>query len=107
MRGMVPVIHELTGCADPRVSPDGTRGRYLVQRIDREANEYRSAIWMADVDGSSPPRQFTSGAKRDGEPQWSPDGERLAFLDRDKDEPQLYVIAADGGEPRRLTDAAG
>ena len=109
MRGMVPEdIYELTGCADPRISPDGTRVAYVVNRVDREANEYRSAIWMADVDGSSPPRQFTSGAKRDGSPRWSPDGERLAFVSsRDKDEPQLYVIAADGGEPRRLTDLDG
>jgi dipeptidyl aminopeptidase/acylaminoacyl peptidase len=109
MRGMVPEdIYELTGCADPRVSPDGTRAAYVVNRIDREADEYRSAIWMAVVDGSSPPRQFTSGAKRDGSPRWSPDGERLAFVStRDKDEPQLYVIAADGGEPRRLTDLDG
>ena len=37
MRGMVPDIYELTGCADPRVSPDGTRVAYVVNRIDREA----------------------------------------------------------------------
>ena len=106
MAGMVPKdVYELTGAGDPRLSPDGRTVAYTVWSIDADDNAYRSSIWLAAADGSTPPRRFTAGTKRDGSPRWSPDGSQLAFTsNRDGDHAQLYVMAADGGEPRRLTD---
>jgi dipeptidyl aminopeptidase/acylaminoacyl peptidase len=107
--GMVPEdVYELTGVGDPRISPDGSRVAYQVWWIDRDSNEYRGAIWVAPLDGSGEPRQFTSGERRDASPHWSPDGRWLAFTSNrsaERTAPQLYVMPADGGEPRRLTDA--
>ncbi len=101
-------VYELTGAADPRISPDGTRVAYAVWRIEKDSNEYRSAIWVAPLDGSSEPVKFTAGEKRDGSPRWSPDGRRLAFVSNrgkdDKTPGNLWVIPAEGGEARRLTD---
>ena len=105
MGGMVPEdIYELTGVSDPRLSPDGATVAYVVDRVDGEANEYRSAVWMAAADGSRESRPFTAGARNDGDPRWSPDGSLLAFTsNRDGKVSQLYVMPVDGGEPRRLT----
>src|SRR6476646_5362909 len=75
-------VYALTSVGDPRLSPDGRRVAYVVSRTDEEGNAYRTAIWVAPLDGSAEPRQFTSGERNDGSPRWS----------------------ADGGEPRRLTD---
>jgi len=102
-------VYALTGVGDPRFSPDGTRVAYVVNRIDRDANRYRSAIWLAPVDGSEEPRQLTSGDRMDGSPRWSPDGRWLAFVssrdgEEEKAHEELYVLPADGGEPRRLTN---
>jgi dipeptidyl aminopeptidase/acylaminoacyl peptidase len=102
-------VFELTGVGDPRISPDGTRVAYVVTTADREKGEYRSAIWVAPLDGSAEPRRFTFGEKRDGSPRWSPDGRWLAFVSNRGDEKaqgQLYVIPAEGGEARRLTELA-
>ena len=63
MNGMEPGdVGELTGVQDPRVSPDGAQVAYVVWRIDRDANEYRSAIWIAGLEGDGAPRQFTVAA---------------------------------------------
>jgi dipeptidyl aminopeptidase/acylaminoacyl peptidase len=105
--GMRPEdVYELTGVADPRLSPDGRQVAFVVWRVDREANDYRGAIWVAPVDGSAPPRQLTSGAGTDGNPRWSPDGRWLAFTSKRDGAKvaQLYVLPTDGGEARRLTD---
>ena len=75
-------IYELVNAGDPRISPDGSRVAFVVTAVDREANEYRGAIWVAPLDGSAEPRPFTSGERRDSTPRWSPDGSWLAFADR-------------------------
>jgi len=105
VNGMLPEdVYALTGVDDPRVSPDGTTVAYVVKAVDRDANRYRSAIWLAPLDGSAEPRQLTAGKKRDAAPRWSPDGRRLAFTsNRDDTVAQLYVVRVDGGEPHRLT----
>ena len=105
MTGMVPEdVYELTGVADPRLSPDGATVAYVVGTVDKEANDYRAAIWLAAVDGSTPPRRFTGGEKADADPRWSPDGTQLAFTsNRAGKISQLYVMPVAGGEPRKLT----
>ncbi len=100
-------VYELAGVADARISPDGSRVAYQVWSIDEESNDYRGAIWVAPLDGSGEPRAFTSGEKRDAMPRWSPDGRWLAFVSNrgpDKTPANLYVIPAEGGEARKLTD---
>jgi dipeptidyl aminopeptidase/acylaminoacyl peptidase len=98
-------LYDLTWASEPRVSPDGKTVAYVVASIDREENAYRGAIWLAAVDGSSPPRQLTAGKKSDATPRWSPDGTQLAFTsNRDGDKKQLYVLPLEGGEPTCLTE---
>lgn len=100
--------------SDAQMSPDGTRIAYVVRRMSVETNEYRSAIWMAPADGSGEAMQFTSGARQDAAPRWSPDGRWLAFLsDRASEKKegrkppkQLFVVPAAGGEARQLTALA-
>jgi dipeptidyl aminopeptidase/acylaminoacyl peptidase len=99
-------VYQLTGVSDPRLRPGGEEVAYVVWSIDGEANEYRQSIWLARVDGSEPPRRFTTG-KNDAQPRWSPDGDRLAFVSKrggDDAHGQLYVMPAAGGEPECLTD---
>jgi dipeptidyl aminopeptidase/acylaminoacyl peptidase len=99
-------VYQLTGVSDPRLRPGGEEVAYVVWSLDAEANEYRTSIWLAKTDGSEPPRRFTTG-KQDGQPRWSPDGDRLAFVSKrggDEAHRQLYVLPAAGGEPLCVTD---
>src|SRR5258708_13676158 len=88
---------------DMRLSPDGSLLPYAVQSTDPAANETRSAIslWSA---ASAQPRQLTSGARRDTNPRWSPDGRLLAFeSDRAGGKTQVWVVPVDGGEARQVS----
>jgi dipeptidyl aminopeptidase/acylaminoacyl peptidase len=97
-------LFQLSWVSDPRLSSDGRVVAAVVSRIDKEANDYRSSIWIVPVDASSAARFFTSGEKQDVAPRWSPDGSSLAFVsNRENKTKQLYVIPAAGGEARRLT----
>jgi dipeptidyl aminopeptidase/acylaminoacyl peptidase len=98
-------LYDLRWVSDPRLSPDGRTVAFASWRLDRDANEQRSAIWLVPTDGSAPARRFTSGEKQDAAPRWSRDGTTLAFVsNREREAKQLYVIPAAGGEARRLTD---
>lgn len=105
---MVPEdVYALTGVADPRLHPDGKRVAYVVWWIDEEDKEYRSAVWLATLDGSAPPRKLTAGEKRDSSPRWSPDGTRLAFTSsrgEEKSASQIYILPVEGGEAQKLTE---
>jgi dipeptidyl aminopeptidase/acylaminoacyl peptidase len=83
---------------DVRLAPDGRRVAYTVTTLNVAANEQRTRVWIADVDGSHPPRPITSGAIEDSLPRWSPDGTRLAFArDPGSDgERGVWVIPIDG-----------
>jgi len=103
---MQPVdIGRLIAVGDPRLSPDAATVAFTVTTIDLDANEYRSALWIAAVDGSDGgPRAFTSGEHKDSTPRWSPDGRTIAFMRREQDstETKVCVIPAGGGEARTL-----
>lgn len=100
-------LYQLGWLEEPRYSPDGRVIAFVRVTLDRAANRYRRAIWLAPTEGG-PPRRFTAGTSSDSAPCWSPDGRALAFVsDRGGDAPQLYVIAADGGEARCLTSLPG
>lgn len=80
------------------VSPDANRVAYVVGAIDIPANRYRSCLWLAPADGSSPPRQLTSGDS-DKSPTWSPDGRFLAFASErgaTDTKHSLHVLPVDG-----------
>lgn len=89
---------------DARISPDGMQVAFVLDEFVEGEQKPRGRIWMVSAEGGEP-RPFTQGPHGDGNPRWSPDGTRLAFLsqrDGDKEKPQVYVMPASGGEPRRI-----
>ncbi|MFN0123363.1 MAG: TolB family protein, partial [Blastocatellia bacterium] len=71
-------IMALKTTAATAISPDGRHVAYTLSYNDMKENERRTEIWVAPVTGGAP-RRFTTG-KNDNAPQWSPDGQWIAFL---------------------------
>ncbi len=110
----VTALWALKRIGSPSLSPDGATACASVTSFDMDKNEGRTELWLFPTGfGSSfgksrgKPRLLTAGDK-DSDPRWSPDGRHIAFTAKRKDdaEPQIYLIAVDGGEARRLSSLA-
>jgi Tol biopolymer transport system component len=83
----------------PAWSPDGKRIAFTSRR------DGNNEIYVMGADGSNPTR-LTFEPGDDFAPTWSPDGKQIAFVsDRDQMAGiyDLYIMAADGSQVRRLT----
>ena len=64
-------------------------------------------IYVMDADGGNQ-ENLTNHPASDFQPDWSPDGRKIAFVSRRDGGPsQIYVMDADGNNPIRLTDGRG
>jgi tricorn protease len=59
-------------------------------------------LWRVDAKGGVA-RRLTAGLGEVGTPALSPDGRFLAYVARDEQHPEVYLMAADGGPARRMT----
>ena len=97
-------MFRMEAVSEPQISPDGEWVAYLVGTSDREADEFRSAIWMVSWDGKQQ-LQMTQPSGSLSEPRWSPDGRYLSYLAKtgEAEHSQVMVLDRRGGEARALT----
>ena len=100
-------IWDPTYLSEPRLSPDGRRVAYQRRIADWDDATKRYELWVAATDGSLDQAWSTDSANAT-HPRWSPDGMQLAFLsNRLEGGNQVFVMPADGGEARAITDVDG
>ncbi|MFN0111448.1 MAG: prolyl oligopeptidase family serine peptidase [Blastocatellia bacterium] len=102
----VPTVDDLINvktAGGAQISPDGKFVAYTVGETDWKQDAFVSQLWLANV-ASGKLLQLTRGEKSSGNPQWSPNGDWLAFTsNRVGDKNQIFVISPEGGEAMQLT----
>ncbi len=100
-------IMGLTDVSDVDISPDGRHLVYVTQPTLATSGASRSAIWLASSDRSALPKRLTTSIGIDGSPQWSPEGDRIAFLSNRPDPSARGVSGFDLQPAREPVEAGG
>lgn len=115
-----PGLHTVASCAawhptegpcvihQPAWSPDGAHIAFVMGREGASSGVKDFSLYVAAADGSDLRRLAFCGLcanSSDGQHLgWSPDGKWIAFTrDTGRDQQSIWIVAASGGEPRRVT----
>ena len=99
-------LWQMKRMGSPVVSPDGMWVVAPVTRYTVDDDKSHTDIWLFASDGSVE-RPLTRHGSADGQPVFSPDGSKLAFVSRRDDDKasQIYVLPiTEPGEALRLTN---
>lgn len=89
-----------TAPPDPTLSPEPSGSPAAIAFVsDRDGNE---EIYRVNPDGSDLTR-LTNDPAQDYHPSWSPDGSQIVFTKQNGDDRAIYIMDADGGSLRYLT----
>jgi len=98
----VHALLKLERISDPQVSPDGRLVAFTVQSVDLENNRKPQHIYVVPTGGGSPV-QLTREGNLNQRPRWSPDSKSIAFVSDRSGSAQLWLMNADGSQPRQVT----
>ncbi len=100
-------VFELEWASDPQISPDGQEVIYRRMGFDIMKDKRRGNLWRVRADGENH-QKLTNFEGNETSPQWSPDGQRIAYVrNAGKEGAEIYVLWLDSGRSARITHVEG
>ncbi len=95
---------DLEKVAAPQISPDGKTILYTRSWVNTAEDRYEDELWVMDADGGRNRRLMKGGS----EVSWSPDGTRIAYLDKTDRGNEIFVRWMDAaGNTSQITHEGG
>jgi Tol biopolymer transport system component/tRNA A-37 threonylcarbamoyl transferase component Bud32 len=91
---------EIAGFGSIRPAVAASRDRLVFVKEQDDTDIYRFEV-------GRPAEPVITSTSRDGDPQFSPDGRRVAFVSERTGEHEIWLAEADGSRPRQLTHGPG
>src|SRR5208282_6640167 len=102
-------LQKIVDVSNPAISLDGKFIVIIVSRANWDEDRYDSQLVLVDI-ATGAQRPLTNIRKGLSSPQWSPSGDRLAFVaeagEQKKAAEQIFVLPMNGGEPQQITSAS-
>lgn len=94
-------LYKIQSITNPRISPDGEAAIFIRTQMDQEDNQYYSHLFYIRI-STGESIQWTFGKEKIVNPQWSPNGQQIAFISNRDKKNRLYIMNRDGGEPKKI-----
>lgn len=95
-----PLTPSAIAASAPAISADGKQ-LVFVQSLTN------TNIYEIDLRSKAPPQRLLASINSNGEPQYSPDGSRIAFRSNRSGSPEFWLSPRGGGDPVRITRIEG
>jgi dipeptidyl aminopeptidase/acylaminoacyl peptidase len=95
-------VFSLEWASDPQISPDASQIIYRRSGFDIMKDKSRGNLWIVNTDGSSN-RKLTSREVNESQAQWSPTGDRIAFVSATEEGSELYMYWIQTGQIAKLS----
>lgn len=104
--GLVNLTNNALGLhqTEPTWSPDGTKIAFVMGGALNGAGLTQGFIGLMNADGTNATllTLSNSGGGTDFQPEWSPDGTKIAFTTRREGDFDIYIMNADGANPHNM-----
>ncbi len=87
---------------DPQISPSGKEIVYVRRGMDIMNDRRQSRLWIINSDGSRH-QKLTSADVSEGNPRWSPSGDRIAYTSRTDQGSEIFMYWQNSGVTARIT----
>lgn len=95
-------VFTLEYASSPAIHPSGDYSVFVRQSMDINTDRKIGTLWKIHANGDL--RPLTGAEASEGQPVWSPDGKRLAFVSSATGSPQIHIYWVDTGEHAAITD---